>query len=663
MNTSQNFSRHSGAQEKFANQIKKVKEIQVRFWISLILTIPAILLSSRVQNWFNLQTLSFNYDNWVLLGLSTIVFIYGGWTFFKASYIEITNLNLGSNTLISFSIAITYCYSFTCAVSYFADPLFWEMCIIITLMLFGRIIELRCITAASKPMHKLYQSLPKNVHLVNSKNEIVEMPLNSIKYKDKLIVRPGEQFPADGIVIEGESTVNESKLTGKNRPVLKKKGSWVLSGSKNINKSITIETVATGICSYLFQVTKLVEDTPFSNSHSQNLTEKGAHLFTIISIITSVFTFLIWRIMLQQSLSFSLERMIAVMIISSPDVIVLVIPIALSFCASISASNGILIKSRRAFESARKIQSVIFDKTGTLTEGSFGVSDIEVFHCGVNRDELIKFAASVEIRSQHPVAQGIVQFSEDTFNATKFSYINGKGVSALVEGRDVKVVSETYLQDNNIHIDSHYGRQLREGGRTVAYVLINNVLYGAITLTDFLRTESRAAIKCLHQMGIKTVMITGDNRKVAKHIADELELDNYFAEVQQHEKVFLVKKIQNQGFLTAVTGDSISDATALAQADIGFAIGAGTDIKSKTADIVLVHNNPLDVVKAIKLSKNYRKKIIQNLLWAISFNIIAITVATGVLSSQRIILNPALSAALMLTNSLLIILNSRFLNR
>ena len=344
----------------------------------------------------------------------------------------------------------------------------------------------------------------------------------------------------------------------------------------------------------------------------------------------------------------------------SPNTLGLVIPLVLAVSTSISASKGILIKSRRAFEAAHKIRSVIFYKTGTLTEGRYGVTDIEVFHPGVNRDELIKYAASVEIRSQHPLARAIVQFSEETFESTRFSYINGQGVSALVEGRDVKVVTPSYLQENKIRLDSYHSTRLREGGKTVVYVLINDELYGAITLTDTIRMESRAAIRSLKKMGIKTVMLTGITAGWLNTLPGASP-GSLFAEVPQHEKVHRIKEIQKQGFLTAVTGDSISDATTLAQADIGFAIGAGTDIKTKTADIVLVHNNPQDVVKAIEMSIKSRKKINQNLLWALIYNIIAFPLAAGVFHSWGVVLNPALATAIMVINSFLIFHNSRSL--
>lgn len=564
-------------------------------------------------------------------------------------------------TLTALAISISFFYSVAAVTIYQSDPFFWELGIIVTLMLVRQMVEIDSINASSKEMHKMHKSLPKTVHLLGSRNEIIEVPLQNVKCKDKILVKPGELIPADGIVLQGETTVNESMLTGGRNPVIKKTGSQVIAGSLNISGTITIETAATGVYSFLSQVTRLVEDIPVIRSPSQKCAEMAANILTITTIFAVLFIFLIWKIALKQDLAFSLERLLAVLVMISPSTLGLVIPIVLAVSTSISASRGILIKSRRAFESAHKIRSVIFDKTGTLTEGRYGVTDIEVFRPGVNRDELIKYAASVEVRSQHPLAKAIVQFSEETFKATRFSYINGKGVSALVEGRDVKVVTSSYLQENNIRLDSFHKTRLREGGKTVVYVLINDELYGAITLTDVIRMESRAAIRSLKKMGIKTVMLTGDNRRVAKHIANELHLDNYFAEVPQHQKVYRVKEIQKQGFVTAVTGDSISDATTLAQADIGLAIGAGTDLKTKTADIVLVHTNPQDVVRTIKMSIKSRKKIHQNLLWALIYNIIAFPLAAGIFYPWGVVLNPALATAIMVINSFLIFHNSRSL--
>lgn len=661
MKSPQNFVRYPNATDKFYYHANRIGEYQIRFWLSLILTIAMALLSSQIQNWLNLHELAFAGDKWVLLGLGTIVYVFGGWPFFDGCIKEIGSSNICAMTLTAIAISIAYFYSVAAVTIYQSDPVFWELGIIVTLMLVGQIVEIKSITASSKPMHKMHNSLPNVVHLLNKRNEIIEVPLQSLKCKDKIVVKPGELIPADGIVLQGETTVNESMLTGAGSLVFKKKGSQVIAGAINISGTITIEAAAIGVYSYLSQVTRLVEDTPVIRSPSQKCAERAANILTIITISAVLFIFLIWKIVLKQDLTFSLERTMAVLIMVSPNTLGLVIPLVLAVSTSISASKGILIKSRRAFEAAHKIRSVIFYKTGTLTEGRYGVTDIEVFHPGVNRDELIKYAASVEIRSQHPLARAIVQFSEETFESTRFSYINGQGVSALVEGRDVKVVTPSYLQENKIRLDSYHSTRLREGGKTVVYVLINDELYGAITLTDTIRMESRAAIRSLKKMGIKTVMLTGDNRRVAKHIARELHLDHYFAEVPQHEKVHRIKEIQKQGFLTAVTGDSISDATTLAQADIGFAIGAGTDIKTKTADIVLVHNNPQDVVKAIEMSIKSRKKINQNLLWALIYNIIAFPLAAGVFHSWGVVLNPALATAIMVINSFLIFHNSRSL--
>lgn len=661
MKSSQNFARSPITTEKFYYHADRIEEYQIRFWLSLILTLALSLLSSQVQDWFNLHTLAFTGNNWVSLGLGTIVFIFGGWPFFQGCFKEIGSFNIGAMTLTALAISISFFYSVAAVTIYQSDPFFWELGIIVTLMLVRQMVEIDSINASSKEMHKMHKSLPKTVHLLGSRNEIIEVPLQNVKCKDKILVKPGELIPADGIVLQGETTVNESMLTGGRNPVIKKTGSQVIAGSLNISGTITIETAATGVYSFLSQVTRLVEDIPVIRSPSQKCAEMAANILTITTIFAVLFIFLIWKIALKQDLAFSLERLLAVLVMISPSTLGLVIPIVLAVSTSISASRGILIKSRRAFESAHKIRSVIFDKTGTLTEGRYGVTDIEVFRPGVNRDELIKYAASVEVRSQHPLAKAIVQFSEETFKATRFSYINGKGVSALVEGRDVKVVTPSYLQENNIRLDSFHKTRLREGGKTVVYVLINDELYGAITLTDVIRMESRAAIRSLKKMGIKTVMLTGDNRRVAKHIANELHLDNYFAEVPQHQKVYRVKEIQKQGFVTAVTGDSISDATTLAQADIGLAIGAGTDLKTKTADIVLVHTNPQDVVRTIKMSIKSRKKIHQNLLWALIYNIIAFPLAAGIFYPWGVVLNPALATAIMVINSFLIFHNSRSL--
>lgn len=640
------------------------KKFLIRFYISLFLTVPILIFSPSVQNWLQLQMLSFNGSIWVLLALGAIVFGYCGWPFLKGGFLELRSFNPGTMTLLAFAIMAAFFYSCAVVIGFSGNLLFWELALLIDIMLLGRIIEMHSIATISKSMHLIHKSIPGTVHKINQ-NEIIDFPLSGIVINDQILVNTGERIPADGLVIKGESVVSEVMLTGDSNPVYKRSGFKVMAGSINLKASFTFKVESTLPDSYLSQITELVENAPLSSSQSQHFADKAAKILTLFTIISAAASFIVWKLVFNQDFAFSLERMVTVMAIACPHAPGLAIPLVLAVSASISATSGILIKNRKAFEAARKIKSVIFEKTGTLTEGRFGVADIEVFHRGVNRDELIKYAASVEIRSHHPVAKGIVQFSGDTFEATEFSDITGKGASALVEGRDVKVVSQSYLNEHNIRINGHYLNyinRLREGGRTVVYVLINDELYGAITLSDIIRAESRTAVKTLKRMGIKTVMLTGDNRSVAKYVAQELQLDGYYAEIPPQEKAFRIKELQNQGIITAMTGDSVHDASALAQADIGFAIGTGTDIALKSADIVLVHNNPLDVVKAIHISKITHKKMNQNLFWAVFYNLIALPVAAGAFAPWGILLNPASAAILMSVSTFFIALNSRHLH-
>jgi Cu2+-exporting ATPase len=443
--------------------------------------------------------------------------------------------------------------------------------------------------------------------------------------------------------------------------VAKQAGSIVIGGSVNGEGSLTVEVQKTGEASYLAQMTTLVRQAQQSKSRSQTVADRAAFWLTIIAISAGALTIIFWLTLSSQGLAFSVERMVTVMVITCPHALGLAVPLVVAVSTAISARNGLLIRNRNNFERARKIEAILFDKTGTLTKGEFGITDIVSFDKGMNKEELLKYAASVEARSEHPIAKGIASSSNDTFPVKDFKAIAGKGTEGRVKNREVKVVSPGYLKENKIRVDDNRTPKLTEQGKTVVFVIIDGKLKGAIALADIIRPESKEAIRRLKEMGIKCMMITGDNKEVAKWVADEIGLDEYFAEVLPDQKVEKVKEVQARGMIVAMTGDGVNDAPALAQADVGIAIGAGTEVAVATADIILVRSNPLDAVSIVGLSRATYKKMLQNLGWATGYNVLAIPLAAGALYSLGIVLSPAVGAALMSLSTIIVAINARFI--
>jgi len=487
------------------------------------------------------------------------------------------------------------------------------------------------------------------------------VPLGALKAGDKVIVKPGEKVPADGKVIEGETSVNEAMLTGESAPVNKKLGNEVIGGSINGEGSVTVEVEKTGKDSYLSQIITLVREAQESKSRTQNLANRAALWLTAIAVGAGVITLVVWLAFLGQEFSFSIERTVTVMVITCPHALGLAVPLVVAVSTAISARNGLLIRNRAAFEKARNIQAVIFDKTGTLTEGSFGITDMLIFNSKIKEEEFLKYVSSVESRSEHPIARGILSESKETLPVEDFKSIPGKGAQGTVSGKNVKAVSPGYLRENNISFVDGRVDRLSAQGKTVVYGLIDGEVAGAIALADVIRPESKEAIQRLKEMNIKCMMLTGDNKLVAKWVAEEIGLDDYFAEVLPEQKAAKVKEVQSRGFRVAMTGDGVNDAPALAQADVGIAVGAGTDVAIETADIILVRSNPLDVVAIIGLARATYRKMVQNLAWATGYNIIAIPLAAGALYAYGILLSPAVGAILMSVSTVIVAINARLL--
>jgi len=639
-----------------------ISDFKKRFYVSLVVTLPIIILTPMIQHWLGLaDKLNFKYDLYVLFILSSFVYFYGGWPFLKGFYTEIRSFKPGMMTLIAVAISVAYIYSSVVVFGLKGDIFFWELATLIDIMLLGHWIEMRSVMGASKALEELAKLMPSDAHKLNSDGSIIEIPLNELKINDKVIVKPGEKFPADGIIMEGETSVDESMLTGESKPVSKSKDSEVIGGSINGEGAVTVEVLKTGKDSFLSQVIDLVKEAQESKSKTQDLANRAALLLTLIALISGTLTFFIWTVLTNQSLAFALERTVTVMVITCPHALGLAIPLVVAVSTALAATSGLLIRDRVAFEKARNISAIVFDKTGTLTEGKFGITDVIILNDSVSKEEIIKIAASVEAYSEHPIAKGIAASTKEKYTVTEFKAITGKGAQSIIEGKLIKIVSPGYLKENNLEFRNEEVEKLFQLGKTIVFVLRENSIIGAIALADKIRKESKEAVDELRKMNIKTIMLTGDNKKVAERVANETGLDEFFAEVLPQDKAKRIKEVQQRGFIVAMTGDGVNDAPALAQADVGIAIGAGTDVAIETADIILIKSNPLDVVSVIKLSRATYRKMVQNLIWATGYNVFAIPLAAGVLFSYGILLSPALGAVLMSLSTVIVAVNARFL--
>jgi len=638
-----------------------VQDFKFRFWWVLALTIPILALSPMIQEFLNVEW-RFTGDTWILAALSSVVYFFGGWPFLSGLIDELKKKLPGMMTLIALAITVAYVYSTAVVLGFDGHLLYWELSTLVAIMLLGHWVEMRSVMSASAALEKLAELLPGKAHRVKEDGSTEEVPLEELQKGDKVLIKPGEKIPADGIVIKGESSVNEAMLTGESKPVTKAKEDEVIGGSVNGEGSLTIEINKTGDESFLSQVVELVRQAQESKSKTQDLANRAAFWLTIVAISAGALTFMAWTLFTGQELSFTMNRTVTVMIIACPHALGLAIPLVVSVSTSLAATNGFLIRNRVAFEQARNLQAVIFDKTGTLTEGTFTVTDILNFNETFSDDEILQYAASLETNSEHPIAKGILEKAGDGVQEPdEFNSITGKGIEGKVDGKNVKVVSPGFVRENNFDYPRKQVEEISSQGKTVVFVIIEDELCGAIALGDEIRDTSRNAIKKLHEMGLEVVMLTGDNQQTAEYVAKELNIDQVFAEVLPDEKADKVKEVQNQGKLVAMTGDGVNDAPALAQADVGIAIGAGSDVAVETGDVVLVKNNPEDVVNLIRLSKATYSKMIQNLAWATGYNVVAIPLAAGVLYTWGIILSPAVGAVLMSASTVIVAINARLL--
>ncbi|MGB9370790.1 MAG: copper-translocating P-type ATPase [Halobacteriota archaeon] len=648
-------SRHAG---------HDVADFRRRFWVSLIVTIPILLLSPSIQSFAGLNgALRFPGDQYVLFILASFVYFYGGYPFLKGIVNELRARLPGMMTLIAVAITTAYFYSTAVTFGLNGSVLFWELSTLIDIMLLGHWIEMRSVLGASKSLEELAELMPSDAHKLLPNGSVRDVPLDSLVVGDYVLVRPGEKVPADGEVVDGETSVNESMLTGESNPVTKKAGTTVIGGAINGEGAITVEVKKTGKDSFLSQVIDLVKQAQESKSRTQDLADRAALALVIIALAGGGLTFLVWQLLIKTSVDFGLERAVTVMVIACPHALGLAIPLVVAISTALGAQNGLLVRNRAAFEQARNVRAVIFDKTGTLTEGRFGVTDVVTFTDDTDEHALLSYAAALEGRSEHPLAQGIAASAHAavSLEVKAFKALPGKGVEGAVDGRAVRVVSPGYLTEQGLTVTDERIERLTARGKTVVFVVIDEVVAGAIALADIIRPESKRAIAALNEMGIRSLMLTGDNQQVAQWVAEEVGIDEYFAEVLPQDKVVKVKEVQSRGLVVAMVGDGINDAPAIAQADVGIAIGAGTDVAVEAGDVILVRSTPSDVVTIVGLARSTYRKMVQNLGWATGYNAVAIPLAAGILYPFGIILTPAAGAVLMSASTVIVTINSRFL--
>ncbi|OWK97305.1 copper-translocating P-type ATPase [Kaistella haifensis DSM 19056] len=631
-----------------------------RFWITLVLSVPVLLLSHMIQQWLGF-TIAFQGDKYVLLVLGSIIYFYGGMPFFKGFLGEVKAGAIGMMTLVALAITVAYVYSVAVVFGLPGMDFFWELATLIVIMLLGHWLEMRSQMAASNALQSLVALLPNDV-TVERNGSPVKIKLEQLKNGDTVIIRPGEKIAADGLIVEGSSYLNESMLTGESVPVRKEAGGKVIAGSINGDGALKIKATGVGKDSYLNKVINLVQDAQAAKSNTQNLADKVAKWLTIVAIVVGVGTFAYWYITMGD-LAFALERMVTVMVTACPHALGVAIPLVVAISTTLSATNGLLIRNRTAFETTRKLSTIIFDKTGTLTKGSHTVQKIIPLTEHYSENDLLQYAAAVQQNSEHHIAKGIMQtLSEkklELWKSDNFRYMQGIGVTGIVNGKSVVAAGPNYFVQNNKQVPA-IPEEINQDAETVNFILIDDVPVGIVSLADTIREGAKEAIDQLRSMNIKSFLLTGDNEKVAAAVSKQLGMDGYLANVLPHHKQEKVKEFQDKGEIVAMTGDGVNDAPALAAADVGIAVGSGTDVAAETADIILVNSDPRDVVKMIDFGKKTYSKMIQNLVWAVGYNVVAIPLAAGVLY-PTFVLSPAMGAVLMSVSTIVVALNASLL--
>jgi Cu2+-exporting ATPase len=639
-----------------------------KFWVSLVLSIPVLVFSSSVQGFFGYSLPEFPLDQWITPAFAVIVFVYGGFPFLDMAVPELRNRRPGMMTLISLAISVAFVYSMAALFLPEGATFFWELVTLIDVMLLGHWLEMRSVRQASSALDELAKLMPDTAERIRPDGEVEEVSADRLRQGDLVLVRPGASVPADGEVAEGESDVNEAMITGESKPVSKAPGEEVIGGTINGDGSLRVRVTATGEETALAGIMRLVREAQQSKSNTQILADRAAGWLFYVALGVAVVTAIAWTI----AVGFNNEviaRVATVLVIACPHALGLAIPLVVAITTSLGARHGILVRDRLALEHAREIDTVIFDKTGTLTKGEFGVVDIQTVN-GWDEADALGLAAAIEGDSEHTIARGVRQSAEERGvsvpQVSGFEAIKGRGVKAQWNGATVYVGGPRLLEMLDLALPETIARfeeQASARGQSVVNVVHGDEIAAAFALADVIRAESREAVDKLHEMGVEVAMLTGDSEPVAKAVAEELGIDTYFAEVLPENKDQKVVQLQQQGKRVAMVGDGVNDAPALTRADVGIAIGSGTDVAVQSAGIILVRSDPRDAVNVIGLSRATYRKMVQNLIWATGYNVVALPLAAGVAAPIGVILSPAVGAALMALSTIIVAINAQLLRR
>lgn len=645
-------------------------DFKKKFFVSLFLGIPIILMAPMMGIELPFQ-FTFPGSEWVVLILGTILFFYGGMPFLKGAKMELEMKNPGMMMLISLGISVAYFYSVYAFVannflhsSVHIMDFFWELATLILIMLLGHWIEMNAISNAGNALQKMAELLPNLATVIKEDGSTEEVALQEVMVGQKVLVKAGEKVPTDGEILEGQTSINESMITGESKDVIKKVHDKVIGGSVNGSGAITIEVTGTGESGYLSQVMELVGSAQNEKSRVESLSDKVAKWLFYIALTVGIVAFIVWFI-LTKDINIALERMVTVLIIACPHALGLAIPLVTARSTSLGAQNGLLVKDRQALEVAKKVDIIMMDKTGTLTEGNFAVNEFESFSQDYTKEEVLSLMAALEQTSSHPLAVGVLNKMEELGlsipKASNVTNLPGIGMEGLVEGKDVKIVSISYMNQHDLPFNEKEFNELSSQGNSVSFLLVNHETIGLIAQGDQIKPDSKEMINELKAQGIKPVMLTGDNKQVANVVAKQLGIETVHAELMPEDKEKIVKEYKEQGLVVMMVGDGVNDAPGLARADIGVAIGAGTDVAIDSADVILVKSNPFDILHFLSLSKNTQRKMVQNLWWGAGYNIVAIPLAAGILASVGVILSPAVGAVLMSFSTVIVAINAMLL--
>ena len=659
---------HSAHQRHDKHTGHSVAMFRDRFWVSLLLTLPTLVWGHMLQKAFGYHAPMFPGSQAIPPVFGTAVFAHGGWPFIQGAWRELKDRLPGMMTLIALAISVAFVFSATVTLGYPGMPLWEELATLVTIMLLGHWIEMRSISQAEGALKELAKLLPSTAErIVGDRTE--EIPVDQLREGDLVLVRPGASIPADGVARQGTSAVNESMITGESRPVEKREGDKVIAGTVNLTGSLRVEVTGTGERTALAGIMRRVEQAQTSRSRAQALADRAAFILTLVALGAGVVTFIAWLVLRPDDPGFAIERVVTVLVIACPHALGLAIPLVIAISTTLGARNGLLVRDRRGLEEARNLNAVVFDKTGTLTLGEQRVVDIATAD-GIEPNEALRLAAAVEGDSEHPVARAIVASARErglqTAPTSEFEYLPGRGVRARLDGRQLSAGGPNLLAAVGVEPSGALRTTTEHAaarGQGTVYLLDGATPVAAFVIADAIRPESREAVAKLHEQGIEVVMLTGDARPVAEAVAKELGIDTVFAQVLPDQKAERIKELQRHGKRVAMVGDGVNDAPALVTADVGIAIGAGTDVAVEAGDIVLVRSDPRDVPRIIALSRASYRKMMQNLWWAAGYNIFAIPLAAGALAKWGVVLSPAIGAVLMSASTVIVAINAQLLRR